>query len=147
MNHARLDDRRACADPAFSPDSQSKAARCRADRAQRRISPTHAQSRRYRISSAHARPNLELVSLRLPRLSTVLFVSGRWFGAPREKQYERYVKSLLYSLAGIVTFLLMNIKIADYLSIGPTLTFSFSGNFARDMTYTIAWAVLHSLYS
>jgi uncharacterized membrane protein len=35
----------------------------------------------------------------------------------------------------------MNIEIADYFSIGPTLTFSFSGNFARDMTYTIAWAI------
>ena len=35
----------------------------------------------------------------------------------------------------------MNIEIADYFSIGPTLTFSFSGNFARDMTYTIAWAL------
>jgi uncharacterized membrane protein len=34
----------------------------------------------------------------------------------------------------------MNIEIADYFSIGPTLTFSFAGNFARDMTYTIAWA-------
>jgi uncharacterized membrane protein len=35
----------------------------------------------------------------------------------------------------------MNIEIADYFSIGPTLTFSFSGNFARDMTYSIAWAL------
>jgi uncharacterized membrane protein len=38
-------------------------------------------------------------------------------------------------------FLLLNIEIADYFSIGPTLTFSFSGNFARDMTYTIAWSL------
>ncbi len=35
----------------------------------------------------------------------------------------------------------MNIEIADYFSIGPTLTFSFSGNFARDMAYTIAWSL------
>ena len=35
----------------------------------------------------------------------------------------------------------MNIEIADYFSIGPTLTFSFTGNFARDMTYSIAWAL------
>ena len=39
------------------------------------------------------------------------------------------------------SFFLLNIEIADYYSIGPTLTFSFYGNFARDMTYTIAWAV------
>jgi uncharacterized membrane protein len=69
------------------------------------------------------------------------FLSGRWFGDSREKHYERIASPLLYSLAGLVAFLLMNIEIADYFSIGPTLTFSFSGNFARDMTYTIAWAI------
>ena len=35
----------------------------------------------------------------------------------------------------------MTIEIADYFSKGLTLTFSFSGNFARDMTYTIAWSL------
>jgi uncharacterized membrane protein len=68
------------------------------------------------------------------------FLSALWFGQPREKQYERNAAPMLYALAGIVCFLLMNIEIADYFSIGPTLTFSFAGNFARDMTYTIAWA-------
>ncbi len=48
---------------------------------------------------------------------------------------------LLGSLGVILVFLLLNIEIADYFSIGPTLTFSFSGNFARDMTYSIAWAL------
>jgi uncharacterized membrane protein len=69
------------------------------------------------------------------------FFGGRWFGEPRERDYEKKGPTLLYVLAGIVLFLLMNIEIADYFSIGPTLTFSFSGNFARDMTYTIAWAL------
>jgi uncharacterized membrane protein len=69
------------------------------------------------------------------------FLSARWFGDPREKEYERNASPCLYALAGIVAFLLMNIEIADYFSIGPTLTFSFDGNFARDMTYTIGWAV------
>jgi uncharacterized membrane protein len=70
-----------------------------------------------------------------------LFLSGRWFGDPRQKTYERCASPLLYSLSGIVLFLLMNIEIADYFSKGLTLTFSFSGNFARDMTYTIAWSL------
>ena len=49
---------------------------------------------------------------------------------------------LLYSLAGVLAFLLLNIEIADYYSPpGQALTFEFSGNFARDMTYTIAWAL------
>jgi uncharacterized membrane protein len=46
-----------------------------------------------------------------------------------------------YTLAVVLLFLLLNIEIADFFSIGPTLTFSFGGNFARDMTYTIAWAL------
>jgi uncharacterized membrane protein len=66
---------------------------------------------------------------------------ARWFGPMRERRYERYGPPLLYTLGGIVFFLLLNIEIADYFSIGPTLTFSFAGNFARDMTYTISWAL------
>ena len=41
----------------------------------------------------------------------------------------------------ILAFLLLNIEIADYFSVGPTLTFSFTGNFSRDMTYSIAWGL------
>jgi uncharacterized membrane protein len=42
----------------------------------------------------------------------------------------------------VLAFLLVNIEIADYFSApGSTLTFQFSGDFARDMTYSIAWAV------
>jgi uncharacterized membrane protein len=70
-----------------------------------------------------------------------LFFGARWFGLPQEKEYERRGPPLLYTFTAIVAFLLMNIEIADYFSIGPTLTFSFADNFARDMTYTIAWAL------
>ncbi|HJT82009.1 MAG TPA: DUF2339 domain-containing protein, partial [Chthoniobacterales bacterium] len=70
-----------------------------------------------------------------------LFAGAYWFGQPREHQYERVGSPFLYTLSGIVFFLLLNIEIADYFSIGPTLTFSFAGNFARDMTYTISWAL------
>ena len=69
------------------------------------------------------------------------FLGARWFGEPRDKPYERRAPALLYTLGAIVCFFLLNIEIADYFSIGPTLTFSFYGNFARDMTYTIAWAL------
>ncbi len=55
--------------------------------------------------------------------------------------FARFGTALLGSLGTILLFLLLNIEIADYFSIGPTLTFSFSGNFARDMTYSIAWAL------
>jgi uncharacterized membrane protein len=67
-------------------------------------------------------------------------LGARRFGQPRPNILERIAPWLLYSLGTILAFLLLNIEIADYFSIGPTLTFSFSGNFARDMTYSIAWA-------
>ena len=70
-----------------------------------------------------------------------LFLGARWFGEPKQKFYEQKGSAFLYWMSGIVLFLLMNIEIADYFSIGPTLTFSFEGNFARDMTYTIAWSL------
>ena len=54
---------------------------------------------------------------------------------------ERAGPPILGSLGAILVFLLLNIEIADYFSIGPTLTFSFTGNFSRDMTYSIAWAL------
>ncbi len=43
--------------------------------------------------------------------------------------------------AVVLAFLLLNIEIADYFTpVGAlALTFEFSGNLARDMTYSIAW--------
>jgi uncharacterized membrane protein len=70
-----------------------------------------------------------------------LFAGARAVQEFRETQLARVVPRLLYVLGTVLTFLLLNIEIADYFSIGPTLTFSFSGNFARDMTYSIAWAL------
>ena len=73
--------------------------------------------------------------------SFCLFAGARIFGTPRQTSAERAAPPFLYSLGGVLIFLLLNIEIADYFSVGPTLTFSFSGNFARDMTYSIAWAL------
>jgi hypothetical protein len=70
-----------------------------------------------------------------------LFSGALLCRAPRQSFFERTAPTLLNSLGAILTFLLLNIEIADYFSVGPTLTFSFSGNFARDMTYSIAWAL------
>jgi uncharacterized membrane protein len=70
-----------------------------------------------------------------------LFIGAWLFRPPRTAIFERTSSTFLYSLGAVLTFLLLNIEIADYFSIGPTLTFSFTGNFARDMTYSIAWAL------
>jgi hypothetical protein len=49
---------------------------------------------------------------------------------------------LLNALAGVLAFLLLNLEISDYFCpAGRGLTFEFSGNFARDMAYTVAWAL------
>jgi uncharacterized membrane protein len=55
----------------------------------------------------------------------------------------RIIRALLFSLGGILLFLLLNIQIADaFTEPGEKyLAIEFSGNFARDMTYTIGWAV------
>jgi uncharacterized membrane protein len=75
-------------------------------------------------------------------LTTACLLGGaRLFAPPQPATAERAAPAFLGSLGVILAFVLLNLEIADYFSIGPTLTFSFSGNFARDMTYSIAWAV------
>jgi len=56
---------------------------------------------------------------------------------------ERRATALLATLGTILAFLLLNIEIADYFTPAGkhALTFEFSGNFARDMTYSMAWAL------
>ncbi|MEP6955572.1 MAG: DUF2339 domain-containing protein [Chthoniobacterales bacterium] len=70
-----------------------------------------------------------------------LFGGARAVRDFRDDQVSRVVPRLLSTLGTVLAFLLLNIEIADYFSVGPTLTFSFSGNFARDMSYSIAWAL------
>jgi uncharacterized membrane protein len=41
----------------------------------------------------------------------------------------------------VLLFLLLNIEIADYYSIGTAITFKFSATLAQDLTYTLAWAL------
>jgi uncharacterized membrane protein len=72
-----------------------------------------------------------------------LFVAGWLLEPPRNVILGYNVQPLLYALGTILAFLLLNIEIADFFSKPGTvaLTFQFSGNFARDMTYSIAWAI------
>jgi uncharacterized membrane protein len=71
-----------------------------------------------------------------------LFVGARLLAPPRHQILSVNAPPILTGLGAVLAFLLVNIEIADYFSEpGSTLTFQFSGNFARDMTYSIAWAV------
>ena len=72
-----------------------------------------------------------------------LFVAARLLAPPRNLVLDRNIQPLLYTLSAILAFLLLNIEIADYFSRPgmAALTFQFSGNFARDMSYSIAWGL------
>jgi uncharacterized membrane protein len=72
-----------------------------------------------------------------------LFVGAKLLAPPRERTLNLNAPPLLNTLAVILAFLLLNIEIADYFTApgAATLAFKFRGNFARDMTYTIAWAL------
>jgi len=72
-----------------------------------------------------------------------LFAGARLLAPPRQLVLGRNSLPLLYTLGTVLAFLLVNIEIADYFSSpgAAALTFHFSGNFARDMSYSIAWAL------
>src|SRR5438093_1817916 len=72
-----------------------------------------------------------------------LFAAARFLTPPRHLVLGSNVRPLLYTLGTVLAFLLVNIEIADYYSApgAAALTFQFSGNFARDMSYSIAWAL------
>jgi Predicted membrane protein (DUF2339) len=72
-----------------------------------------------------------------------LFVAARLLAPPRHLVRGRNARPLLYTLGTVLAFLILNIEIADYFSNpgAAALTFQFSGNFARDTSYSIAWGL------
>jgi uncharacterized membrane protein len=76
-------------------------------------------------------------------LVTVALLLGAHLLAPPRHLISKFnAQAALGALGAVTSFLLLNIEIADYFSApGSTLTFQFSGNFARDMTYSIAWGL------
>ena len=75
--------------------------------------------------------------------TAALFTGARLLASPRERVLGINAPPILNALGVILVFLLLNIEIADYFTApdARALAFQFSGNFARDMTYTIAWAL------
>jgi uncharacterized membrane protein len=94
----------------------------------------------YHARSATAIFNWYLYSYGI--VTVCLFVGARLLAPPRHQVVGVNAPPILIGLGTVLAFLLVNIEIADYFSaLGSTLTFQFSGNFARDMTYSIAWSV------
>jgi uncharacterized membrane protein len=75
--------------------------------------------------------------------TTCLFAAAQLLAPPRNRILGQNVRPLLYALGSVLAFFIVNIEIADYFSTPgmAALTFQFSGNFARDMSYSIAWAL------
>ena len=71
-----------------------------------------------------------------------LFGGARLLAPPRHLCLGRNAPPLLYALGTVLAFLLVNIEIADYFTAAgaPVVTLQFSGNLARDMSYSMAWA-------
>jgi uncharacterized membrane protein len=75
-------------------------------------------------------------------VTVCLFAGAKLLAPPRNQISKINAPPILAGLGTVLAFLLLNIEIADYFSApGSTLTFQFSGDFARDMTYSIAWAL------
>jgi uncharacterized membrane protein len=69
------------------------------------------------------------------------FVGARLLRPPAHLLGKTDVRGVLQALGVILLFALMNLEIADYFAEGPTLTFEFTGHFARDLSYTIGWGL------
>lgn len=71
------------------------------------------------------------------------FAAAAWLARANLRIGTLDARAGLYSLGGILLFLLLNIQIADFFTPPGDrfVAFQFAGNFARDMTYTIAWGL------
>jgi uncharacterized membrane protein len=72
-------------------------------------------------------------------VTVCLLAGARLLAPPRHRVGGVEAPPWLYTLAGVLAFLLLNIEIADWFSTGATLTFNFSASLGQDMTYSIAW--------
>lgn len=71
------------------------------------------------------------------------FAAAKLLAPPRNIVLNQNALPLLNSAGAILVFVLLNVEIADYFTKPGAyeLTFQFSDNFARDMSYSIAWAL------
>jgi hypothetical protein len=75
--------------------------------------------------------------------AVALIAGGRLLSKTRDEFLLPSLRmSRLLPAGGILLlFLLLNIEIADFYSIGATITFNFTAALAQDLTYTLGWAV------
>jgi len=74
-------------------------------------------------------------------VTVCLVAAARWLASPRNMVFRVNAPPILYALAAVLAFLLLNIEIADGFSTGTTLTFDFRASLGQDMTYSLAWGL------
>ncbi len=72
-----------------------------------------------------------------------MFAAAWWLAPPRDRLEDLNLRAILWSFGGILMFLLMNIEIADWFTLPGErfISIDWGGNFARSMTFSIAWAL------
>lgn len=76
-------------------------------------------------------------------VALALFAGALWFSDPDGRLSRWHPRGVLFALCGILVFILLNLEIADFFTPeGETrVSLGGAGNFARDMTYSIAWGI------
>jgi uncharacterized membrane protein len=72
----------------------------------------------------------------------VAFLVAAWWLSTTEDRIQgtkNRVSSVLPAGAVILLFLLLNIEIADFYAVGPSIMFQFGAGVSQDLTYTIGW--------
>jgi uncharacterized membrane protein len=73
--------------------------------------------------------------------AAAMFAAG-WYLSPTDDRPASWMprtSRLLPALATVLLFLLLNIEIADFYAVGPSITFRFGVRVSQDLTYTIGW--------
>ena len=75
--------------------------------------------------------------------SAAMIVGGLFLSKTQDSLFQGSIRisKLVPAGSAILLFLLLNIEIADYYSLGPYITFNFSATLAQDLTYTLGWAL------
>jgi len=75
--------------------------------------------------------------------AVAMFVGARLLAKTSDTLFEDSFRLSKVIPAGgvILLFLLLNIEIADFYSVGRSITFNFSATLAQDLTYTLGWAL------
>lgn len=92
------------------------------------------------------RPALPILNVYLYLYGITLiahFAAAWWYRDPSPDFAAVHPRGVLNAMGGILAFVLLNLLIADAFTprAVPRIDFSFSGNFPRDMTLSIAWGV------